>query len=168
MLKRLILVIAGASMLLVAAAPTAAVADGGRHRHPGYQKGYRHGYHEGYERGYRRGYRYYDHPYRYDRYSYRYYYYAPPPCPYRPAPPGVVLIRCHAFEPYRIHVPAGAAVVWSWEDYGVPHTVTAADGSFDSGTRRHGQLRLVFDHPGEFRYFCRVHPYMAGTVIVTP
>ena len=156
MLKRLFASILAASLVAVLGWPTAALADGNRYRHR-YDNGYRRGYHEGYERGYRRGYR--------DDYRS---YYGPRGCGYGPAPANVVVIRCHAFEPPRIHVPAGAAVVWSWDDYGVPHTVTADDGSFDSGVRRGGELRLVFDHPGKFRYYCRIHPYMVGSVIVTP
>jgi hypothetical protein len=163
MLRRLCVSVLAASLLVAVAFPAAAFGDGGRYRH-GYDRGYRHGYHEGYERGYRRG---YHDEYR-DYGPYYYGYYGPRYCRYRPAPANVVLIRCYAFEPPRIHVPAGAAVVWSWDDYGVAHTVTADDGGFDSGVRRGGQMRLVFDHPGDFHYHCRLHPYMVGTVVVTP
>jgi hypothetical protein len=87
-------------------------------------------------------------------------------CDYGPPPDGVVVIRCIAFNPPRIHVGVGQDVVWSWQDGRTPHTVTADDGSFDSGRRTGGELRVTFNHPGEFTYHCRVHPRMAGSVIV--
>jgi hypothetical protein len=178
-------------VLVVSGASPAAFADGHRHRH-GYREGYRKGYHEGYERGYRRGYRAGDRDNdgdndrddRYERhhshYYYSYYYHRPYPyygyygydgydrCGYGPTPPNVVVIRCRAFVPGRIDIPVHDSAVWSWRDDGVAHTVTADDGSFDSGPRRYGEFRLVFDHPGTFHYFCRIHPSMVGTVVVTP
>ena len=171
MLKRMFaLTLAGAlAALLIAPAPALAA---GRHERHAYSKGYRHGYHEGYERGYRRGYRADDRDDRYDRYRYSYYYrpypygYAGPRCGYGPAPADVVVVRCHAFAPPSIRIPVGAAAVWSFQDYGVAHTVTADNGSIDSGPRRYGEFRIVFDHPGEFRYHCALHPYMVGRVIV--
>ena len=103
-------------------------------------------------------YSYYDNYY-YDDYGYG-------DCDYGPPPAGVVVIRCIAFNPRRIHVGVGQDVVWSWQDRGTPHTVTADDGSFDSGRRTDGELRVHFDHPGEFDYHCRIHPQMVGSVLV--
>jgi len=172
MLKRLLVLTAVASLAALFTAPGPALADGGHRRHGYHNSAYRHGYHEGYERGYRRGYRAGDRDddYRYRR-SYYYrsyppYWYDGPRCGYGPAPANVVVVRCHAFAPPRIRIPVGASAVWSFEDYGVAHTVTADNGTIDSGPRRSGEFRLVFDHPGEFRYHCALHPYMVGSVIV--
>lgn len=156
MFKRVfaIAAITGLALLLVAPAPASADGRGGWYRHHGYGHAYRyHRYHR------------YDY---YDRYYYRPYpyYYGAGPCWYGGAPRNVVLVRCHAFAPHRVFVPVGASVVWWFADYGVPHTVTAEDGSVDSGPRRGGDFRLVFDHPGEFRYFCAIHPEMRGSVVV--
>jgi hypothetical protein len=107
-------------------------------------------------------YPYYD-DYSYDDYGYGYGY---GDCDYGPPPAGVVVIRCIAFNPSRIHVGVGQDVVWSWQDRGTAHTVTADDGSFDSGRRTGGDLRVHFDHPGEFNYHCRIHPQMVGSVVV--
>jgi hypothetical protein len=107
-----------------------------------------------------------DYHHRYDYYGYPYYYDGPADCGYGVPPPDVVIIRCHAYNPPRIRIRVGEVVDWSWHDFGVPHTVTADDGSFDSGSRTAGDIRLIFDHPGEFTYHCRIHPYMAGSVIV--
>ncbi len=54
-----------------------------------------------------------------------------------------------------------------------PHTVTADDGSFDSGTLNGGQsFSYTFEQPGEYPYYCALHGApggvgMAGTVTVT-
>lgn len=47
------------------------------------------------------------------------------------------------------------------------HTVTAVDGSFDSGFLQDGEVwSYTFDEPGEFEYFC-AH-WMRAKVIVEP
>jgi plastocyanin len=52
-------------------------------------------------------------------------------------------------------------------DDGVPHTWTATDGPFDSGTLgTGGEFTFTFDEPGEFAYFCSIHPSMTGTITV--
>jgi len=76
------------------------------------------------------------------------------------------------WDPPVIIVDVGATVTWSNDDIAA-HTVTsgtAADGPsgiFDSGMF---MARDVFSHTftraGEFEYFCAVHPWMAGIVIV--
>jgi plastocyanin len=57
-----------------------------------------------------------------------------------------------------IHVQAGEAVVWVNYDQ-VPHTATAKDGSWDSGTLAQGDgVVMVFDEPGTYQYICLLHP----------
>jgi plastocyanin len=49
----------------------------------------------------------------------------------------------------------------------MPHTVTALDGSFDSGDMQSGQSYFhTFDKPGVFSYVCIYHHWMQGTVAV--
>ena len=49
----------------------------------------------------------------------------------------------------------------------VEHSVTAADGSFDSGLIASGATwRHTFTKPGTYQYSCRPHPFMKGVVIV--
>ena len=72
-----------------------------------------------------------------------------------------------AFEPGTVSVPAGATVTWT-NNGSRPHTVTADDGSFDSGRLDPGeQFSQAFDQPGTFTYHCGFHPEMQGTVVVT-
>ena len=72
-----------------------------------------------------------------------------------------------AFEPATVTVPAGATVTWT-NTGARPHTVTADDGSFDSGRLDPGeQFSQTFDQPGTFTYFCGFHPEMQGSIVVT-
>ncbi len=63
-------------------------------------------------------------------------------------------------------VPVGTTVTWTNDDT-VIHTVTAADGSFDSGFLDPGATwSYTFDTPGEFEYLCTPHPWMRAKVVV--
>lgn len=79
---------------------------------------------------------------------------------------GLVVITNIAYNPKRLTTPAGREVVWKFDDSGVTHTVTADDGSFDSGRMASGEFRRTFDQPGEIAYHCEVHARMKGTVVV--
>jgi plastocyanin len=68
-----------------------------------------------------------------------------------------------------VHVVIGVnnTVTWTNNDQ-VAHTVTAADGSFDSGSMQPGQIFVhTFTTPGTYQYHCQIHPWMTGTVIVS-
>jgi copper-containing nitrite reductase len=57
-------------------------------------------------------------------------------------------------------------VTWVNNDQ-APHTVTATDGSFNSGNLNAGQSwSHTFSKPGVYAYYCSYHPWMKGTVIV--
>lgn len=70
------------------------------------------------------------------------------------------------YQPDPVVVQAGGKVIWQNEDT-APHTATADDGSFDTGTLERGKLESeTFKEPGAFTYFCEIHPDMHGTVEV--
>lgn len=72
-----------------------------------------------------------------------------------------------AFSPATIEIPAGTVVTWTNND-SAPHTVTADDGSFDSGTIESGaSFSLPFNEPGTYTYHCEFHPNMTATIVVT-
>ena len=90
---------------------------------------------------------------------------APPPASVA-AGEGKVVVQGIAFNPARVEVPAGRELVWTFADNGLTHSVTADDGSFDSGRMTSGDFRRTFATPGEIAYHCEVHARMKGTVVV--
>jgi plastocyanin len=71
-----------------------------------------------------------------------------------------------AYTPARIEIAAGTTVEWKNQDP-MAHTVTATDGSFDSGSIEPGATwRRRFDTPGTYSFVCTPHPFMRGTVVV--
>jgi len=76
------------------------------------------------------------------------------------------------FIPSTILVVVGDTVTWVNDDYAA-HTVTSgnsddgADGKFDSSLFMSGaSFSHTFDSAGVYPYFCMVHPWMKGTVVV--
>lgn len=70
------------------------------------------------------------------------------------------------YQPDPVVVQVNGKVIWQNEDT-APHTATADDGSFDTGTIEKGKLgSATFKEPGTFTYFCEIHPTMHGTVEV--
>jgi plastocyanin len=73
-----------------------------------------------------------------------------------------------AFTPAELRVRAGTRVSWVNGDQ-LQHSVSADDGSFDSGLIDAGKsFERVFDRPGTYAYHCTPHPFMHGRVIVEP
>jgi plastocyanin len=74
------------------------------------------------------------------------------------------------YHPVVVHVQVGDTVTWTNDDRGLlqtNHTVTADDGSFDSGAiRERTSFSYVFTAPGSFDYHCTIHAGMSGTVVV--
>jgi len=92
------------------------------------------------------------------------------------APVGSAVPGCEetdeCFLPPTITVDVGATVTWTNDD-NAAHTVTSGsaadgpDGNFDSSLFMAGAtFEATFDTAGEYPYFCMVHPWMAGVVIV--
>jgi plastocyanin len=77
-----------------------------------------------------------------------------------------VEIADFAYGPDPVQVETGGKVTWQNMD-SAPHTATADDGSFDTGTLEEGKLKSeTFKEPGTYTYFCEIHPTMHGTVEV--
>lgn len=81
-----------------------------------------------------------------------------------------------SFNPATLSVPAGATIVFA-NVGGKPHTLTADDGSFDTGVVTPGpeggrfagtNATLSVSQPGTYPFHCEVHPAaMKGTLTVT-
>jgi plastocyanin len=70
------------------------------------------------------------------------------------------------FSPASVTVAVGDTVTWHNTGQ-APHTATANDGSFDTGTiNAGGSGSHTFSSAGTFSYICTIHPNMKGTVRV--
>ncbi len=77
-----------------------------------------------------------------------------------------VAIEGFAFKPAEITVPVGSTITWYNKD-SATHTVTAQDKIFDSGSLSSGgTFSYTFEQKGTFEYYCILHPYMKGKVVV--
>ena len=82
------------------------------------------------------------------------------------APAPAVSIKDDAYNPQALTIAAGQTVTFTNDDDDA-HTVTAVDGTFDSkGLDTHGVWRHAFTKPGTYKYFCELHPFMKGTIVV--
>jgi plastocyanin len=71
------------------------------------------------------------------------------------------------FIPSFLNVSEGVKVTWTNKDY-IPHTATAADGSFDTKPVLTGKsVSEVMKTPGVYAYYCKIHPWMIATIQVT-
>lgn len=85
-----------------------------------------------------------------------------------PTTSNAVTIQNFAYQPANIQVKVGTTVTWTNSDV-APHTVTFRDGSLtSSGILRQGDTySYTFTKVGTFSYYCAIHTYMVGQVIVT-
>jgi plastocyanin len=86
--------------------------------------------------------------------------------PAQSASGATVHIKNFMFVPATLTVAPGTVVTFINDDQ-EPHTVTASDKSFDSeGLDTNQKFTHTFAKAGTYMFFCEVHPYMHGTVIV--
>ena len=83
---------------------------------------------------------------------------------------GAVKIFRLAYYPNTLDVVAGSPVRFNNIDgrNGVPHSATSDDGLFDTGVF-YGSSRTITapSTPGTYSYFCVVHPFMHGFLLVS-
>jgi plastocyanin len=76
-------------------------------------------------------------------------------------------IQNFAFHPATLNAKAGQRATWSNDD-STAHTVTADNGSFDSGNLSPGKtFSTTLARSGTLKYHCSIHPFMQGTVSVS-
>jgi plastocyanin len=80
-----------------------------------------------------------------------------------------VTIKDFAYAPASLTVATGTTVKFTNED-STNHTATSTgQGRFDTGTIGKGQSKSVTLHtPGTFSYVCSFHPFMHGSITVSP
>lgn len=76
-------------------------------------------------------------------------------------------IREFMFEPKDLTVAVGTKVTWVNDDQ-IPHTVAETHKVFRSGALdTNDSFSWVFNTPGEYDYFCALHPQMIGKIVVS-
>ena len=79
---------------------------------------------------------------------------------------GTVTIDKFKFIPQELTVPVGTTVKWVNKDE-FPHTVVENNKTFRSnGLDTDDTFSFTFTKAGTFDYFCSLHPYMKGKIIV--
>lgn len=79
-----------------------------------------------------------------------------------------VSIDNFAFAPAVLTVKPGSTVVFENHD-DIPHLVVASDGKYRSkALDTNDRFSVTFDKPGDYKYFCGLHPHMTGEIIVAP
>jgi plastocyanin len=83
-----------------------------------------------------------------------------------PPPAETVHIDNFMFDRIAVTVRPGTTVTWVNDD-DIPHTVVARDKAFRSKVLDTGdRFSFTFATPGQFVYFCSLHPHMTGTIVV--
>lgn len=84
-----------------------------------------------------------------------------------PASGNSVTISGSSFSPASLTIKKGATVTWTNNDSN-PHTVTADNNSFNSGTlNANSTFSYTFSTTGTFPYHCNFHSGMKASVVVT-
>jgi plastocyanin len=86
-----------------------------------------------------------------------------------PVATSAVTIDNFAFSPSAITVKAGTTVTWTNRDE-EPHSVVSSEEPMRSPTLagKTNTFSHTFAKPGTYHYNCGIHPFMHGTVEVTP
>jgi len=80
-----------------------------------------------------------------------------------------VSIHNFTFAPQTLTVKAGSTVTWNNKDDTV-HGIASDNNAFPRSKALDTDdiFAFTFTTPGTYKYFCYVHPYMKGTIVVQP
>lgn len=70
------------------------------------------------------------------------------------------------FRPRELTIAPGTAVSWINRDQTVHNVVSAGGRIASPGLDTEDRYRVVFDQPGDYPYYCALHPQMTGVVHV--
>jgi plastocyanin len=77
-----------------------------------------------------------------------------------------VKIDNFTFGPKTLTVKTGTTVTWTNQD-DIPHTVASTTKQFKSkALDTDDKFSFTFTTPGNYEYFCSLHPHMTGTIVV--
>lgn len=78
-----------------------------------------------------------------------------------------VKIDNFSFVPKSLTVKPGETVRWTNRD-DIPHVVVSTEKKFSSPVLDTDQaFSFTFKDPGSYPYFCKIHPTMTGTIVVS-
>lgn len=79
-----------------------------------------------------------------------------------------VMIDNFVYSPVPLTIKVGTTVTWINHD-DIPHTVDSTDKKFKSAALDTDEkFEFRFTEPGEYPFYCRIHPKMTGKIIVQP
>jgi len=80
----------------------------------------------------------------------------------------VIAIENFTFNPAEVTIQPGTTVTWKNAD-DIPHSVVEDAAKFRSKVLDTGEtFSMTFANTGEIAYFCGLHPFMKGKIIVKP
>ena len=80
---------------------------------------------------------------------------------------GPVAIHNFAFQPATLTAKVGDTITVTNQD-NTDHSLTANDGSFDTGVFSSGSKTIKLTKAGTFSFHCKIHSFMTGTITVMP
>ena len=76
-----------------------------------------------------------------------------------------VIIDNFAFTPQELTINSGTTITWK-NNHNVVHTIVSQN-LFESKTLNKGdEFAFTFNTPGEYNYYCSIHPSMRGRIII--
>jgi plastocyanin len=81
--------------------------------------------------------------------------------------PNTVSIDNFTFGPKTLTVKAGTSVTWTNKD-DIPHGIASSNNAFKRSPAldTDDSFSFTFNTPGTYQYFCYLHPYMVGSIVV--
>jgi amicyanin len=90
-----------------------------------------------------------------------------PPALAQKAEATVASISNFTFDPKTLTIKAGSTVTWTNKD-DIPHGLAWANNAFtrSKALNKNDSTSVTFTTPGTYQYFCYLHPFMTGTIVV--
>lgn len=79
----------------------------------------------------------------------------------------VIIVDDMQFGEAPAELQVGDVIIWKNNDI-FQHTATAVDGSFDVDLPANSEARLTVSKSGQIDFYCRYHPTMTGSLVVSP
>jgi plastocyanin len=74
----------------------------------------------------------------------------------------------YSFSPRKVTVKLGTKVTWK-NTSDAPHTVTSTTHGWtlDKSLNMGSTVSFTFKKAGTYKYYCKIHPFMKGAIVVT-